>query len=56
MKEKLLQLKTALSAELDSVKDDGALEAIKVKYLGKKSELMLSLRSIGQLSAEESCA
>jgi len=53
MKEKLLQLKMALSEELNLVKEDETLESLKVKYLGKKSELMLSLRSIGQLPADE---
>ncbi len=58
MKEQLLNIKKALLAELEANEnneafDIGALEALKVKYLGKKGELTAILRSMGKLSAEE---
>ncbi len=51
MKENLEQIRTeALSA----IGADGAdLDALRVKYLGKKGELTAVLRGMGQLSAEE---
>ena len=58
MKQQLLNIKDALLSELDSSEkaqklDASALEALKVKYLGKKGELTAILRSMGSLSPEE---
>jgi len=58
MKEQLLNIKKALLCELEAADkneafDIAALDALKVKYLGKKGELTAILRSMGQLSAEE---
>ena len=53
MKELMQQLReSAVKAILES---DGAesLEALRVKYLGKKGELTAILRQMGSLSAEE---
>ena len=51
MKENLEQIK---SEALAAIAADGAdLEALRVKYLGKKGELTAVLRGMGQLSAEE---
>ncbi len=51
MKETLLKIKDAALSELAS---DGAdIEAVRVKYLGKKGELTAVLRGMGALSAEE---
>jgi len=53
MKEKLeLVRKEALSA-LAEVSASDALEALRVKYLGKKGELTAILKQMGSLSAEE---
>ncbi len=58
MKDQLLNIKKALLAELEANEnneafDIAALEALKVKYLGKKGELTAILRSMGKLSPEE---
>lgn len=53
MKEKLEQIKNlALNEVKDSSKKE-EIEAIRVKYLGKKGELTTILRGMGALSAEE---
>ena len=46
---KVEALKTIASPETD----DAALEALRIKYLGKKGELTAVLRGMGQLSPEE---
>ena len=51
MKEKLEQIRTAAKEQLDSAHAD--LEAIRIRFLGKKGELTSVLRGMGQLSAEE---
>ncbi len=52
MKELLQQLReAALKAILNA--DDAELEALRVRYLGKKGELTAILRQMGKLSAEE---
>ena len=40
-------------AELESAQDLKALDAVRVKYLGKKGELTAILKQMGKLSAEE---
>ena len=53
MKSKLEQIKITAIEELSTVNSSEALEAVKVKYLGKKGELTAILRGMGSLSAEE---
>ncbi|MGN1121090.1 MAG: phenylalanine--tRNA ligase subunit alpha [Eubacteriales bacterium] len=53
MKEKLEALKQKALADLEKVRDNAALEQMRVAYLGKKSELAAILKGMGQLSAEE---
>ena len=51
MKETLEKIKSAALAELAD--KDADLEALRIKYLGKKGELTAVLRGMGQLPAEE---
>ena len=51
MKEKLLEIKNEAAAALSSASAD--LEALRIKYLGKKGELTAVLRGMGALSPEE---
>ncbi len=54
MKETLNRIKAeALQAIASPETDDAALEALRIKYLGKKGELTAVLRGMGQLSPEE---
>ncbi|MBP3375834.1 MAG: phenylalanine--tRNA ligase subunit alpha [Clostridia bacterium] len=54
MKETLSRIKAeALEAIASPETDDAALEALRIKYLGKKGELTAVLRGMGQLSPEE---
>lgn len=54
MRETLKRIQAeALQAITSSDIDDAALEALRVKYLGKKGELTAVLRGMGQLSSEE---
>ncbi|WMJ76737.1 MULTISPECIES: phenylalanine--tRNA ligase subunit alpha [unclassified Sedimentibacter] len=53
MKEQLLKLKTEAVNRLKECKDNADIEKIRVKYLGKKGDLTLILRSMGNLSKEE---
>ena len=54
MKETLNRIKAeALKAIASPETDDSALEALRIKYLGKKGELTAVLRGMGQLSPEE---
>ena len=53
MQEKLLAIKEAAFNEISTAENSGALEEIRVKYLGKKGELTTILRSMGALSKEE---
>lgn len=51
MKEKLMQIR---KEALEALSESGAdLEALRIKYLGKKGELTAVLRGMGALSAEE---
>lgn len=53
MEEKLIAIKEAAFNEIAVAENSGALEEIRVKYLGKKGELTTILRGMGSLSAEE---
>ena len=53
MQEKLLAIKEAAFNEIATAENSGALEEIRVKYLGKKGELTTILRGMGSLSKEE---
>ncbi|MBQ9544202.1 MAG: phenylalanine--tRNA ligase subunit alpha [Clostridia bacterium] len=53
MKEKLQAMRDALERELDAVRASEDVEALRVKYLGKKGELTGLLRSMGSVPAEE---
>jgi len=53
MKERLEALRADALQELGGVTDPGALNELRVKYLGKKGLLTEILRGMGALSAEE---
>lgn len=53
MKQQLELIKGSAIGELTSCNDLGALEGLRVKYLGKKGELTGVLKQMGSLSAEE---
>ena len=53
MLEKLKQIEAEALAALDDVKSREALQAWNSKYLGRKGEITLMLRSTGQLAPEE---
>lgn len=53
MKEKLEALRTASRALIDEALDMDALEALRVRYLGKKGELTALMKDMRSLSAEE---
>ena len=53
MKDMLKQLRETSLAEIASADSAEALEALRVKYLGKKGELTAILKQMGKLSAEE---
>lgn len=53
MKEKLLMLKQQALKNLSVAKTVAELDEMKIKYLGKKSELTALLRQMGTLTAEE---
>ena len=53
MKEMLEALRAASRQAIDEAADLDALEALRVKYLGKKGELTAILKQMGRLSAEE---
>ena len=53
MKEMMQKLREASIRQIRECKDPETLEAMRVKYLGKKGELTAILRQMGQLSAEE---
>jgi phenylalanyl-tRNA synthetase alpha chain len=53
MKQLLEQLKKDALTALESASDSAALEAVRVKYLGKKGEITAILKQMGGLSAEE---
>ena len=53
MKEQLEKLAGTSLEEVSSACDIAALDALRVKYLGKKGELTAILKQMGRLSAEE---
>ena len=53
MKEQLAQIRATALAAFEAVGDSAALDALRVKYLGKKGELTSLLKQMGKLSAEE---
>ena len=53
MKEQLEKIRQEALGALESVKDAGELDALRVRFLGKKGELTGVLKSMGKLSAEE---
>ena len=53
MRELLEALREASRQAIDEAVDMDALEALRVKYLGKKGELTALLKQMGRLSAEE---
>ncbi len=53
MREKLLALRQQALDELSTAKTVAELDEMKIKYLGKKSELTALLRQMGTLTAEE---
>ncbi len=53
MKEQIATIKENALKEIQSAKDAKALDDVRIKYLGKKGELTLILRSMGGLSKEE---
>ena len=53
MKQQLEKIRQEALAALDAVVDAQELEALRVKYFGKKGELTAVLKMMGKLSAEE---
>ena len=53
MKEQLAKIRAEAISALESAKDAAALDALRVKYLGKKGELTGVLKMMGKLSPEE---
>lgn len=53
MQEQIEQIKKSALEEIQNAKDGKELNEVRVKYLGKKGELTLILRSMGGLSPEE---
>ena len=53
MKEQLAKIRAEALASFKSAADAAGLDALRVKYLGKKGELTAVLKQMGKLSAEE---
>ena len=53
MKEQLRALREASLAAIAAAETGDELEALRIKYLGKKGELTAILKQMGKLSAEE---
>lgn len=53
MKEQLEKIRRAAAEALDAVESGEALEAVRVRFLGKKGELTAVLRGMGALTPEE---
>jgi len=53
MRDKILRIETDALAAINSANDPQSLEAARVKYVGKKSEFMQLLKSLGTLPPEE---
>jgi len=53
MKDKLMAMRDECLTAIEQSSSDQALEATRLKYLGKKGELTSILKSLGQLEPEE---
>ena len=53
MKEQLEQIRLQALTAMDEAKDAAELDALRVRFLGKKGELTAVLKQMGKLSAEE---
>ena len=53
MQEQLRKIREDADAQLAAVSDKAGLDALRLKLLGKKGELTLLRRSMGQLPAQE---
>ena len=53
MREQLEQIKSSALAEIAAAGDAAALDAVRVRVLGKKGELTAVLKQMGKLSPEE---
>lgn len=53
MQEQLRKIQEEAAAQLETISDKAGLDALRLKMLGKKGELTMLLRSMGQLPAEE---
>ncbi len=53
MREKIQQIQDEALAAINNAKELPALEEARVKYLGKKSEFIQLLKSLGSLPAKE---
>ena len=53
MKQQLAKIKSEALSALAEAKAAAELDALRVKYLGKKGELTAVLKQMGKLSAEE---
>ena len=53
MKEQLEKIRSEALAALNEAKDSAELDALRVRFLGKKGELTAVLKMMGKLSAEE---
>jgi len=49
MKERLLALEKAASAEIEEIEDPSELEKFRIRYLGKKGELTILMKDVGGL-------
>ena len=53
MKEQLNQISVAAAQEIVTASDKNELEAVRIKYLGKKGALTAILRGMGSLTPED---
>ena len=53
MHERIEKLRETLAEDLKSAADLKELEAMRVRYLGKKGEVTLLMRKMGEVPAEE---
>jgi phenylalanyl-tRNA synthetase alpha chain len=51
--ERIKELREQATAEIGAAEDSEALEALRVRYLGRKAELPLMLRSVGSLPPQQ---
>ena len=52
MQEQLRKIQEEAAASLEAVSDKAGLDALRLKLLGKKGDLTMLLRSMGQLPAD----